>query len=342
METFLKKLAVFPVILLYTAICLTSGAAVLCSCTGSNGNSTAQTSAISTDTLRTVAVCADSLYAHVEKQVALGPRTPGSTSHDRCVALVAGYMNSCGVDTTMVQSAPVVTFKGEKFTANNIFSQINPAADNRVLLIAHYDTRPWADSDPDEAMHSTPIDGANDGASGVAVLMEVARVLAHELPDSLGVDLLFADMEDSGESGGDDTETTWCLGTQEWVKQMPYTAKNRPRFGILLDMVGGKDALFHREYFSQRHASPVVDKVWSIARRSGFGDRFVNKAGGAVVDDHLFINRAGIPCIDIIESINEQTGSFNPTWHTISDNLSAIDRNSLHAAAQTVVNTILN
>ena len=323
------------------AICLSSvAAATLSSCAGGNRSATAA-SAANADTLRTVAVSADSLYSHVVKQVELGPRTPGSTAHGRCVELITGYMNECGVDTTMVQTAPVTTFKGEKFTAKNIFAQINRAADNRVLLLAHYDTRPWADSDPDEAMHGTPIDGANDGASGVAVLMEVARVLAPQLPDSIGVDLLFVDMEDSGESGGD-SEETWCLGTQEWIRQMPYNSDNRPRFGILLDMVGGTDALFHCEYFSQRHASPVVDKVWNIARRSGFGDRFVNKNGGAVVDDHLFINRAGIPCIDIIESINEHTGSFNPTWHTMADNIANIDRRSLQAAAQTVVNTILN
>ena len=172
--------------------------------------------------------------------------------------------------------------------------------------------------------------------------METARVLAPALHDSIGVDLLFTDMEDSGQSGGGDTEATWCLGTQEWVKQLPYTSENRPMFGILLDMVGGSDARFHREYFSDRHASPVVDKVWNIARRSGFGETFINTSGGAIVDDHLFINRAGIPCIDIIESINEHTGSFNPTWHTTADNISAIDRKSLCAAAQTVVNTILN
>ena len=342
METSLKKLAILPFVMLCAAICLSSGAVALCSCSG-NGNVATKISDTSADTLRTVPVCADSLYSHVERQVTLGPRTPGSEAHERCVALITGYLKACGVDTVVIQSAPVTTFKGEKFTAKNILGRINPEAADRVLLLAHYDTRPWADSDPDESMHDTPIDGANDGASGVAVLMETARVLAPELPDSLGVDLLFVDMEDSGESGGSgDTEETWCRGTQEGVKQMPYTTENRPRFGILLDMVGGRDALFHREYFSQRHASPVVDKVWSIARRSGFGERFVNQPGGAVVDDHLFVNRAGIPCIDIIESINGQTGSFNPTWHTMGDNLSGIDRNTLKAAAQTVVNTILN
>ncbi len=313
----------------------------LSACAGNNtGAGSAQASAA--QELNTIAVNADSLFRHVERQVELGPRNPGSPAHERCVEMITDYLAVCGVDTVSVHSAPVTTFRGDKFTAKNIFGQINPDADRRILLIAHYDTRPWADNDPDPSLHATPIDGANDGASGVAVLMEAARVLSPALPDSIGVDLLFADMEDSGESGGGDTENSWCLGTQEWIKQLPYASGKRPMFGILVDMVGGADARFHREYFSDRYASPIVDKVWNIARRSGFGDTFVNTSGGAIVDDHIFINRAGIPCIDIIESISEHTGSFNPTWHTTADNISAIDRTSLKAAAQTVVNTILN
>lgn len=322
-----------------TALCATM---MLGACSGGKGSAAAAETAVS-DNLRTIAVDADSLYRHVERQVELGPRTPGSAAHAGCVELIRNYLAECGVDTIIMQQAPVTTFTGERFTATNILGQINPAASGRVLLLAHYDTRPWADNEDDEEAHATPIDGANDGASGVAVLMETARLLARELPDSIGVDLLFVDMEDSGRNGGDEeSESTWCLGTQEWVKEMPYTAGNRPQFGILLDMVGGADARFHREYFSQRHASPVVDKVWNIARRSGLGERFVNRQGGGVVDDHLFINRAGIPCIDIIESLNEQTGSFNPTWHTRADNLAGIDRTTLRDAAQVVVNVILN
>lgn len=313
----------------------------LTACTGNSAAAGATQSATGQE-LNTIAVNADSLFSHVERQVKLGPRTPGSQAHRHCVEMITDYLKACGTDTVSIHTAPVTTSRGETFIAENIFARINPEASRRVLLLAHYDTRPWADNDPDPEARATPIDGANDGASGVAVLMEAARVLAPALPDSIGVDFLFTDMEDSGENGGGNTETTWCLGTQEWVKDFPYAAGERPMFGILLDMVGGADARFHREYFSDRHASPIVDKVWNIARRSGFGDIFVNTQGGAIVDDHLFINRAGIPCIDIIESVSEHTGSFNPTWHTTADNLSAIDRSSLRAAAQTVVNTILN
>lgn len=287
---------------------------------------------------------ADSLFALVTAQTSLGPRTPGSDAHRLCRELIESRLHAYGADTVMVQQAPVTTFDGTRHTAYNILGRFNPGATRRVLLLAHYDTRPWADRDPDEANRSKPIDGANDGASGVAALLETARVAGHRLPDSIGVDLLFVDMEDSGTPSGsdDDSEDSWALGAQEWVKAMPYTSENRPRFAILLDMIGGKDARFHREYFSDRDARAVVDRVWSIARMSGLAERFPNAQGGAIVDDHLHINGAGIPCIDIIESANPTTGSFNPTWHTMADNASNIDRRTLRDVTQVVLNTLYN
>lgn len=308
-------------------------------CSGAKGN-TGSSEADTEATAPSFTANADSLYTYVEAQVVLGPRTPGSQAHDWCADLIETTLRQAGVDSIAVQLAPVTTFNGEHFTTRNIMGCINPTATRRVLLLAHYDTRPWADNDNDPTAHSTPVDGANDGASGVAVLLETARVTARTLPDSIGLDLLFVDMEDSGESGPGDTENSWCLGTQEWVKQMPYTTQNRPMFGILLDMVGGHEAVFHREYISNAMAPAVVNRVWAVARDSGYSDRFVNKPGGAVVDDHLFINRAGIPCIDIIESLNPATGTFNPTWHTTDDNLGGIDRNTMKIVAQTVLNTI--
>ena len=309
--------------------------ALVTSCSGAQQRDTAEHAEKTTYTAN-----ADSLYAHVEAQMAFGPRTPGSEEHRMCGDMIVGKLRSYGVDSVAQQYTPVTTHNGSLFTARNILGCINPGTDSRMLLLAHYDTRPWADNDPDPARRTKPVPGANDGASGVAVLLETARVLGRVLPDSIGVDLLFVDLEDSGMSGGEGTEETWCLGTQEWVKQMPYTTANRPKFGILLDMVGGAGARFHREYFSNQFAPSLVNRVWAIARETGYGDRFINGQGGAVVDDHLFINRAGIPCIDIIESINPATGSFNPTWHTVDDDLPAIDRNTLKAVAQTVLNVI--
>lgn len=308
---------------------------MLTGCSGSKGQTAATAAADSTPRF---SASADSLYNFVRQQVELGPRVPGSKAHALCGDMIVSTLRRYGIDSVAQQYKPVTVYNGSRFTARNIMGCINPDATGRILLLAHYDTRPWADNEPDTALHDTPIDGANDGGSGVAVLLETARLLGRSLPDSVGVDLLFVDLEDSGESNG--AEDTWCLGTQQWVKAMPYTPANRPRFGILLDMVGGADARFHREYFSQQYAPGIIDRVWSAARTAGYADRFINSAGTAVVDDHIHINRAGIPCIDIIESVNPATASFNPTWHTTGDNLRAIDRNTLRAVAQTVLTVI--
>ncbi|MDE6360765.1 MAG: M28 family peptidase [Muribaculaceae bacterium] len=286
-----------------------------------------------------VAADADSLFGFVETQVGFGPRNPGSEGHAACRRYLAEMLKAYGVDTVTLQQAPVSTWKGERMTAYNILGRINPGAKDRVLLLAHYDTRPWADEDPGEENRATPIDGANDGASGVAVLLETARCLQKARPDSIGVDLLLVDLEDSGRSGGGD-EDSWCLGTQKWVEEMPYTSTDRPMYGVLLDMVGGKDAIFHREHISQTYAKRVVDKIWALANASGHADRFPNSMGGSVIDDHLYVNQAGIPCVDIIESYNPHTGSFNPTWHTTSDNLAAIDRETLRVVTQVVLNLL--
>lgn len=315
-------------------------ACVFAACSGAKGHQAAGGTEAEAAVTARFNADADSLFRYVADQVALGPRTPGTEAHRLCGDMITARLKAYGVDSVATQYAQVTTFDGTRQTARNIMGCINPGASERVLLLAHYDTRPWADNDPEAEERTRPVTGANDGASGVAVLLETARLLGQSLPDSVGVDLLFVDMEDSGTSDGPDSESTWCLGTQEWVKQMPYTAQNRPRFGILLDMVGGQGAVFHREYLSHQLAPGIVDRVWAVARESGFADRFVNSVGGAVVDDHLFINRAGIPCIDIIESVNPHTGSFNPYWHTSGDNLGNIDRSTLKAAAQVVLNTV--
>lgn len=282
---------------------------------------------------------ADSLFGFVETQVGFGPRVPGTGAHEACRRYLTGTLTGYGVESVEVQAVEVETWEGKSVTAYNILGRINPGAKERILLLAHYDTRPWADEDPREENRATPIDGANDGGSGVAVLLEVARNLKTAPLDSIGVDLLFVDMEDSGQSGAGD-EDSWCLGTQRWVEAMPYTSGDTPRYGVLLDMVGGKDAVFFREHLSQSYAKSIVDKVWALAAASGFRDRFPNETGGSVIDDHLHINRAGIPCIDIIESYSQYTGSFNPTWHTTSDNLASIDRETLRIVAQVVLNLL--
>lgn len=284
----------------------------------------------------------DSAYAYVRRQVAFGPRVSGTEENRQCRDYIVKTLDRFQAKNVRVQKGNVTAFNGDNFEIGNVMASYGPDVKDRILLVAHYDTRPWCDSDNNEENRLKPVLGANDGASGVGVLLEIARQLAQHQP-AIGVDFLFVDAEDYGQSSGFSThDSSWCLGTQNWIENMPYAPDSLPRYAVLLDMVGGLDAKFHREYYSDQRAKNIVDKVWSIADRSGYESRFVNKNGGAVVDDHLFLNDAGIPAIDIIESKNDATGTFPPTWHTVNDTMENIDPSSLEAAGQTVLNLIYN
>ena len=283
---------------------------------------------------------ADSAYAHIRAQIKFGPRVPGSEGSAACQQYIIDALTADSALVT-VQRSEVKAYNGDRLPICNILGSFNPASHNRILLLAHYDTRPWSDNESDPAKVAEPVPGANDGASGVAVLLELARQFRINPPENIGVDLLFVDAEDYGMSEGFATnDETWCLGTQYWVRHTPYTEENRPRYCIVLDMVGGINARFHREYYSDQIAPSIVDKVWSVAERSGFADRFVNSTGGNIIDCHVYVNRIGIPSIDIIESRNEDTRSFPPTWHRNSDNIHNIDKSSLNAVGQTMLNLI--
>lgn len=284
---------------------------------------------------------ADSAYSYVDRQVSFGPRVPGTPGHAACRDYIVEKLRAAGADTLYLQNATVTAFNGDRLPITNIMASFNTttASTRRILLVAHWDTRPWADREKDSTLRRQPIDGANDGGSGTGVLLEIARNLGKQRA-AVSVDILFVDGEDYGDDtgfGGD--ENSWCLGTQYWVENMPY-GDSLPAYGILLDMVGGRGAKFHYEYFSQANAPTPTIKVWGEAERLGFNDVFVRSLGGAVTDDHVFINRAGIPTTDIIETLNDQTQSFNPTWHTLDDNMSNIDRSTLNAVGCTVLNVV--
>lgn len=282
----------------------------------------------------------DSAFRNIAAQVDFGPRTPGSEGHEECKEYIISTLQRYGADEVVLQEFDGKFYTGQTFPLTNIIARFQPEASKRVLLGAHWDTRPWGDMDNTSEGRSNPIPGANDGGSGVAVLLEIARLLGQR-PADVGVDLVFFDGEDSGHSNGwENDESTWCIGSQYWRKHLPYTKDNLPEYGIIFDMVGGKDARFHREVSSDIHAKDLADKVWTTARKTGFASKFVNSAGGQIIDDHLQVNKAGIPCIVIIESLNAKTQSFNPTWHTQDDNMGSIDRSSLKAAGQTVVNLL--
>ncbi len=282
---------------------------------------------------------ADSAMAYLTAQTSLGPRVPGSQAWSACGDYLMATLERLGAKDVTVQKAEATAYDGTRLPVRNISGRFNPQATKRILMLSHWDSRPWADHDPDPARRDKPIDGANDGASGVAVILEIARQLAAQSP-KVGVDVLFVDAEDYGpRADQDDADDAWALGSQIWAAS-PTLPTNNIRYAILLDMVGGRDAVFHREYFSQSSAPDVNDKVWRAAARAGFSSRFPNSVGGAVTDDHIYISRAGIPAIDIIESANPATGSFNPTWHTADDTADNIDPATLRAVGQTLLQLI--
>ena len=246
------------------------------------------------------------------------------------------------------QDATLTGYDGTKLKSSNIIASINPEATTRILLCAHWDSRPWADNDPDSTNWHKPILAANDAASGVAVMLELARIIHNNKGDKalnaqLGIDFVCFDAEDWGTpqwANTPDNADSWALGAQYWSKNLPrgYEA----RYGILLDMVGGVGARFYREGMSMQYASAIVNKVWRAAKAVGFGSYFPQQDGGMITDDHVPINQfAKIPTIDIIPYYPDcQQSSFGPTWHTLADNMENIDKNTLKAVGQTMVQVI--
>jgi len=280
----------------------------------------------------------DSAFYWVQKQVEFGPRVPGSKAHANCAAFIENTLKSYGL-SVIVQSAPVTTYDGKIFTIKNIIASYKPDFQKRVLLLAHWDSRPIADNDTKD--ENKAIDGADDGASGVAVLLEIARQIS-KADVKIGVDLFFSDLEDYGQPDDSDKpkmQDSWCLGTQYWAKNLHvpnYTAN----YGILLDMVGAKGAVFPREGTGTYFAPDVVNKVWSTAQKIGYGSYFIDDRTGNTTDDHLYVNTiAKIPCIDIVH-MSPLTGSYGEHHHTHKDNLSIIDKNILKVVGQTVLEVL--
>ncbi len=308
------------------------------------GNASKSTADAQVDAPKNITVDfnADSAYAYVASQTAFGPRVPNTPAHNRCAAWLADKLTELGVQNVCTDSVQLKAFDGTVLNARNITGSINPQADKRILLLSHWDSRPWADQEKDANLKSMPIDGANDGASGVGVILEIARTLKNN-PSRIGVDILFTDAEDYGrpadDPNEDPNEESWALGTQYWV-QNPTLDLSKIRYAILLDMVGGKNATFSREYFSESRARNINDKVWSAAAKAGHSDRFISGTGSPVIDDHIYFLKAGIPAIDIIECANPTTGCFNPTWHTHADNIDNIDPATLRAVGETVLTAI--
>lgn len=282
---------------------------------------------------------ADTAFVYCMKQCEFGPRIMNSVAHDNCEAWIAETFRNLGCEVSL-QKADLKGYDGTTLKSTNIIARCNPEAKQRILLCAHWDSRPWADNDPNPDNHHTPVMAANDGASGVAVMLEIARQMQGNPFPNVGIDFVCFDAEDWGLPQWEDVESdgsdTWALGAQYWATHVTGT---RPVVGILLDMVGGQGARFYKEQFSMAYAKSVVDAVWNAAGSAGYSSFFPNQEGGAITDDHVPVNRdARIPCIDIIPYYPDcQQSSFGPTWHTVNDTMDHIDRNTMLAVGQTLL-----
>ncbi|MEK7257810.1 MAG: M28 family peptidase, partial [Bacteroidota bacterium] len=281
----------------------------------------------------------DSAHAFVAKQVAFGSRVPGSEAHRKCKDWLAAQFKSYGL-TVQEQPFSAKAYTGKTINGVNIIAQFNPAAERRILLAAHWDSRHIADSPLATERTDEPILGADDGGSGVAVLLEIARQLQAN-PADLGVDFILFDAEDYGDDSDEDPRPeTWCLGSQHWSRNL-VPPGYRPKYGILLDMVGARGAQFKKEAVSMNYAPEVMNKVWSLAQRLGYTSYFLDEKAGAITDDHYFVNTiANIPMIDIIGKSSQSQTGFGAHWHTHEDDMDVIDVRTLRAVGQTVLEVI--
>jgi hypothetical protein len=240
----------------------------------------------------------------IERQCALGPRVPGTKAHERWIRMVTTYLDSLHVPVRREEFSRPSPLGADTLRLTNLVASIRPGVRPRLLLGAHWDSRPWADADPDPAMRNLPVPGANDGASGVAVLLVLARMMQEHAP-SIGVDLAFFDMEDMGRS---EHPEEYCQGSR-------FMASNwlgaPPDWVVVLDMVGSEETQFGREAYSVRQAPDLVDLLFRIAGAKGYRE-WNPESEYAVVDDHLPFQEIGVPAVDVI-------GFNDPNWHTRRD-----------------------
>lgn len=250
----------------------------------------------------------------VEHQVAAGPRIPNTPGHRAVGAWIEAELRR-RADSVEVQSFTHATRAGDTLQLRNIIARFRVADPNRVLYLAHWDTRPAADQDPDPAKRGLPVPGANDGASGVALLLGVADVLART-PPSVGVDLVLVDGEDYGSFEGPDA----LIGSRYFARHLP--AGYQPLFGVVWDMVGDREQEFPQEGYSLDRSPEVVERVWSVAEALGLGRVFRSRRGTYVSDDHLPLLEAGLRVIDVIDFEYD-------AWHTSQDTPDRVSAESL-------------
>lgn len=278
---------------------------------------------------------ADSAYNYIVAQCGFGARTPGSEAHRLCGDYIVKKFTDLGMQVTE-QKANLTMWDGKTYECRNIIASYLPDASQRIIIASHWDSRPWADADKDASKHGVAVMAANDGASGVAVMMETARQIK-ELGIKYGIDFICFDLEDYGtpeDEEGPADGSDWCVGSAYWASHL-HRENYRADCGILLDMVGGKGAKFRYEGFSMQNAQTVVAQIWGAAKTAGYADFFPEEQGGHINDDHLNLIKIGIPTADII-SYYDGIPSFGPTWHTTNDTPENISKETLKAVGQTL------
>ncbi|HXE58616.1 MAG TPA: M28 family peptidase [Gemmatimonadales bacterium] len=263
---------------------------------------------------------ADAAFDYLERQVAFGPRIPGTEGHRRMGDWLDSLLRQ-RADTVIVQSWRHVTVAGDTLPLRNFLARFNPGASERILFLAHWDTRPVADG-PDSKDRATPVPGANDGASGVAVLLGVADALAARPPE-IGVDLLFVDGEDYGDFTK--TPSDVLIGSRHYARNPPPGP--RPLYAVLFDLVADKDLQVYQEGNSLTGAPEVVDLVWDVAEEIGHGEYFIRQPRHTLTDDHLELQKVGIRAIDVVD--------FDyPYWHTPEDTIDKVSAASLRVMGE--------
>ena len=285
----------------------------------------------------------DSAYNFTKQQVAFGPRVPGTPGHSKCAQYFVKKFTQYKAKV-IVQRFEADLYDGKSVKLQNIIASYNPDASKRIILSAHWDTRSIADKD--SLNKNSPIDGANDGASGPGVLLEIARQLSEvSINPKLGIDIIFFDGEDQGEPLGYKLTRTienagkiwWCLGSQYWSEN-PHQKNYKAKFGILLDMVGAPNATFYKEGGSMQFAAKYMNMVWRIAQKNGHADYFINKKVPGIMDDHIFVsNDANIPMLNIIHFNLENEDNFPAYHHTHEDNLQTISPITLQVVGETIL-----
>ncbi len=252
-------------------------------------------------------------------QVGFGPRVPGKEGHRREVAWLDSLLRA-RADTLIVQQWTHVTARGDSLPLTNFIARFRPSAGERILFLAHWDTRPYSDG-PGSADRAAPVPGANDGASGVAVLLGIADALKR-LPPAVGVDLLFVDGEDYADFGNEPNDV--LIGSRYYARHPAPGAK--PGYAVLFDMIGDKDLRIAPEGNSVVAAPEVMTMIWKTAKSLGYDSVFVDGQGTPLTDDHVELQKAGIRAVDVVDF---NYGPGNSYWHTPNDTMDKISAASL-------------